>query len=313
MQSFPLFLASREWTCNARSIVQYRQCLKTFGAFVLSKPLVPPTIEAYLAARKAQGLSVATLQNEHRMLKTYCRWLVAETLLEADPFSGAGRVRAPAHKRRRRRTYSDEQISSMLAAPAPVAANKRSDSTRVRWSKDGPLEREHAQSRALVLLLVDSAMRAGEVAALSCGDLYSDELIVHSKGDHEDVAFITAPTRAALLTLCEGRADEAPLFRDWHGRRCTVRALRGLLERLADRAGVELPPRPLHAFRHYAARQWLKAGREDLIIRQFMRHSQLATTQIYTELDASELAELHAASSPIQRLLSQAKGVRSVG
>jgi site-specific recombinase XerD len=69
---------------------------------------------------------------------------------------------------------------------------------------------------------------------------------------------------------------------------------------------VDLPPRPLHAFRHYAAREWLKAGLEDLAIQQLMRHSQLSTTAIYTQLDDDELAELHAQASPVNRLLASA-------
>jgi site-specific recombinase XerD len=69
---------------------------------------------------------------------------------------------------------------------------------------------------------------------------------------------------------------------------------------------VALPERPLHAFRHHAARQWLKAGVPDLTIRQFMRHESLSTTQIYTELDPDELDELHARASPIAALMEQA-------
>jgi site-specific recombinase XerD len=109
-----------------------------------------------------------------------------------------------------------------------------------------------------------------------------------------------------LLELAGDRADDAPLFRDWNNRPCSTRGLRGILQRLARRAAVELPERPLHAFRHYAARQWVKAKVPDLVIRQLMRHEALSTTQIYTELSAEELAELHAEASAIPQLLDQA-------
>ncbi|HSH82258.1 MAG TPA: tyrosine-type recombinase/integrase, partial [Herpetosiphonaceae bacterium] len=77
-------------------------------------------------------------------------------------------------------------------------------------------------------------------------------------------------------------------------------------KRLAERAGVTLPGRPLHAFRHYAAQNWVKERLSDLAIKQLMRHSSLVTTQIYTRLDTDDLARLHEASSPVDRLLAQA-------
>jgi site-specific recombinase XerD len=76
---------------------------------------------------------------------------------------------------------------------------------------------------------------------------------------------------------------------------------------MAARAGVALVERPLHAFRHLTARDWLKSGLDDLTIRQLMRHSQLSTTRLYTELDATELAAIHARVSPVARLLAAAE------
>jgi integrase/recombinase XerC len=166
--------------------------------------------------------------------------------------------------------------------------------------------REAQQGRALVCLLVDSALRAAEAAGLSCGQVRAARLLIRSKGGHWDAAFVSVETRAELLALAGERPDTAPLFRDWNNRRCTVRGLRGIVQRLARRAAVALPPRPLHAFRHYAARQWLKASVPDLTIRQLMRHESLSTTQIYTELDTDELAALHAEASTIPALLARA-------
>jgi site-specific recombinase XerD len=168
------------------------------------------------------------------------------------------------------------------------------------------MAREALQGRALVLLLVDSALRAAETAGLSCGQVRGPRLLVRSKGGHYDAAFVSTATRAVLRELAGERPDTDPLFRDFNNRRCSTAGLRGIVQRLARRAGVPLPPRPVHAFRHYAARQWLKAGVPDLTIRQLMRHESLSTTQIYTELDPDELAQLHAEASPINDLMRRA-------
>jgi len=302
------FLASRPDTCNARTCATYAHYVRPFAAWLANRPISAAMIGAYLAQRRAAQKSSATLGNDYRMLKTMCRWLIEQGLLDPDPFVGPGRVRPPAAKRKRRRTYTEADIVKLLAATFVQAANKRNPALpRQRWAPGGPYAREALQARTLILLLCDSALRAAEVAALTCGQARADEFIVLSKGGHLDAAFISDSTRAALHDLAGQRPDHDPLFRDWHGRACTTRAIRGLVERLARRAGVALPDRHVHAFRHWAARQWVKAKLNDLTIRQLMRHASLATTRIYTDLDAAELAALHADASPMARLLAAAE------
>lgn len=303
------FLAERVDRCGRNTLAMYGAYLRSFDRWAVQRALEPyahQTIRTYIAERARTDRN-DTLRNRIRYLKLLCSWLVETGQLEASPFEGRDRVRVPAKKRARRSVYRQADIVALLRATGPTQWKlglRRS--SRRQWSADGPLAREALQARALVLLLVDSALRAAEAAALTCGSVRAALLNVRSKGGHLDTAFISSETRAALLELAGDRADDEPLFRDWNNRPCSVRGLRGIVQRLARRAGVELPERPLHAFRHYAARQWVKAKVPDLVIRQLMRHESLATTQIYTVLSPEELAELHAEASSIGRLLEQA-------
>jgi len=300
------FLESRAETCNTDSQATYAATLRPFEAWLSGRPISAALISAYLIERRKRGLANATLGNDHRMLKTMCRWLVEFAYLEADPFQGPGRVRPPGRKRRRRQVYSEDQVVQLLIT-AEQRVREREDTQKWRPSKNPYLLRDAQQAKALILLLCDSALRAGEVCALNCGQIRAGEFIVLGKGGHEDAAFITLATREALQTLADNRDDDAPLFLDIDQGRCTTRALRGCFTRMAELADVPLLPRPLHSFRHLAARQWLKSGLGDLTIRQLMRHSDLSTTRIYTELDAAELAALHMQASPIGRFLEAAK------
>lgn len=303
------FLTSRELTCRTTTLATYSQCLKAFNLWLECRPISPLTVQAYLVERK-KGRAEATIQNDFRMLKTFCRYLVEVGKLERDPFVGAGRVPNLPHKRQRRQTYAEADIVRLLTVCGPIHWKRERKTDRRQWRSGGPLEREMLQGRALVLVLVDSAMRAGEVARLTCGQARASELVIESKGGHEDVVYLTDETRAALRALAGMRAADAPLFRDWNGEACSVRALRSLLRRMAKRAMIELPPRPLHAFRHYAAQVWAKSGMPDLVIQQLMRHANLSTTQIYTRLSDPELAEQHARASPIKRLIERADRMR---
>lgn len=300
------FLAAREERCQPNTRATYRAYLQVYARWSEGRErYAPATLRAYIASRGAD--SNATLRNRVRYLKLFCAWLVERGDLEQSPFEGRDRVRTPAKKRARRAVWSEAEVVALLKATAPTQWKKgERRTTRQQWQPNGPMAREALQGQALVLLLVDSALRAAEACALTCGQVRGSRLLIRSKGGHFDAAFVSPATRAVLRELAGDRPELDPLFRDFTNRRCSTVGLRGIVQRLARRAGVPLPPRPVHAFRHYAARQWLKAGVPDLTIRQLMRHESLATTQIYTELDDEELAALHADASAIDRLLTRA-------
>lgn len=303
------FAAERTDRCQPGTLAMYRAYLTHYARWAAAREgdaFAPATVRAYLAARSLVDRN-DTLRNRARYLRLWCRWLAERNKIAQSPFEGGERVTMPPRKRARREVYSQADVVALLQATAPAQWKRGARrQARRQWQPNGPLMREAIQARALVLLLVDSALRAAEVAALTCGHIRAPRLRVRSKGGHLDIAFISPATRAVLLELAGDRPDADPLFRDWNNRGCSTRGLRGIVERLARRAGVELPPRPLHAFRHYAARQWVKAKVPDLVIRQLMRHEQLSTTQIYTELDAEELAALHEEATPIPALLARA-------
>jgi len=300
------FLDSRSETCNPASIATYRAFLRPFRDYLKDRPISALTISAYLAEQRSRKLAPATIGGSYRMIKTLCRWLTEQDVLERDPFVGAGRVRPIAQKRKRRRIYSEEQVVKLLTT-AREWIDERVEVNKW-WPSSNPYAlRDAQQSYALILLLCDSALRAAEVCALSCGQIRADEMIVLSKGGHEDSAFISPITRQALLSLAGDRPDADPLFRDKFLKRASTRALRKCLAHLAKRADVPLVPRPLHAFRHLCARNWLKEGLGDLTIQQLMRHSSLNTTRIYTQLDPAELAAIHGKASQIARLVARSQ------
>ena len=306
------FLTSRAETCNQASVKTYRAYLQPFLKWLGDRPLSSMAISGYLADMRARKLSAPTIGGAFRMLKTCCRWLVEQEMLDRDPFVGAGRVKPQPQKRRRRKVYTPDQVITLLTTSAEWIAER--EEILKWWPSENPYYlRDAIQSRALVLLLCDSALRAAEVCALSCGQVRDAEFIVLGKGGHEDEAFMSPITRAALLDLSGDRADADPLFRDKFLKRCTTRALRSCLRHLAKRAGVPLVPRPLHAFRHLAAREWLKSGLGDLAIQQLMRHANLATTRLYTDLSPAELAELHGKASPIAKWVKAAADTRGDG
>jgi len=290
------------------SLALYRQQLGTFVAWLDDRPVAADTITAFLLSLRDRGLSQDTQSNFHRQIKTLCRWLIDEELLHRDPYRGKGKVSAPPRKRKRRITYTDDEIIRLLGVTLPAHWKQERRTTRQQWQPGGPLEREALQARAVVLLAIDSGLRGAEMCRLNCGDVRHDRpLDVLSKGGHEDLAFLGPTPRRLLLELAADRPPDDPLIRNWAGGRCTPDALRNIVCRLARRAEVVVPPRPVHAFRHWAARNWARAKLPDTVVMHLMRHTNIATTQIYTQVDPLDLERLHAAASSVDRLLALAE------
>jgi site-specific recombinase XerD len=295
------FLTSRAETCNVASQTTYRASLVAFERWLGDQPLSADTIRAYLAQRAADGRAEETRRGDYRMLKTMCRWLVDEDLLITNPFAGRGRVKPIKRTRQYRTVYTDTDIIKLLTATKPIYYTKR-DLLRMRqqWKPDGPMEREETQGRALVVLLVDSALRAAEACSLNCGDIRAEVHMVTGKGGHRLPFYLSSSAVQVIMELVNDRPDDAPLFLDRVNKRCTTRALRGTLMRLARRANVTLPARPLHSFRHYCARSWKAAGLADMVIMDMMRHSQIESTRHYTGgPDVANLTRQHMSASPI--------------
>lgn len=153
---------------------------------------------------------------------------------------------------------------------------------------------------AILLLLARLGLRAGEVVALSLGDIDWDAgtITVHGKGG-----------RSAQLPLPNdvGRALAAYLERDRP--RCTTRrlfirqnaphdgfansiAISTLVMRYLRRAGIDSARKGAHLFRHTLATDLLRQGCSLDEIGELLRHRSPDTTAIYAKVDLQALRGL---------------------
>jgi site-specific recombinase XerC len=93
--------------------------------------------------------------------------------------------------------------------------------------------------------------------------------------------------RAALVALARlfekrGRPKNTSVFR-WRGRRIGVRVLNRLFAQYRDQAGLSTSYGP-HSLRHTFGSELVEAGEDIRVIQELLRHSDIATTQIYTEV-----------------------------
>jgi site-specific recombinase XerD len=120
---------------------------------------------------------------------------------------------------------------------------------------------------AILRMLIDTGMRAGELAGLSLEDLDSETSVafVMGKGRRGRAVPYGPKTADALRRYLRARTQhpQAPLTALWLGKkgRVTDSGVRQILERRAAEAGVaNVHP---HRFRHTYAHTWLASGGQE--------------------------------------------------
>lgn len=161
------------------------------------------------------------------------------------------------------------------------------------------------RDRALFLFLYNTGARAQEVADLRVGhlDLGPHPLVrLHGKGDKWRTCPLWRQTAQLLLELVDsaGTADTATPVFTANGRPLTRFGIYKVIRRhggdLDDaRTGRSVSP---HIFRHSAAVHLLEAGVDVNVIRGWLGHADLTTTNRYAEINTRAKIEALRATEP---------------
>lgn len=158
------------------------------------------------------------------------------------------------------------------------------------------------RDRAVMLLLYGSGLRISEALSLKKKEApNSDWLRVKGKGNkYRDVPLLPIICEGVkeYLDLCpyDVKEDE-PLFLGKRGGELSPRIIQRRVENLRYELGLPSHTTP-HALRHAFATHLLSGGADLRAIQQLLGHSSLSTTQRYTDVNESELLNLHKAIHP---------------
>jgi integrase/recombinase XerD len=151
------------------------------------------------------------------------------------------------------------------------------------------------RDHALLLLAIQTGLRASELTSLRCSDVHlatGAHVRCTGKGRKQRITPLTTITVAVLRAwLTEHtNAPEDPLFPSSHGRPITRDALELRLAKHLATATHRCPSLgekkiTLHTLRHTAAMQLLHAGVDTTVIALWLGHERVNTTQIYLHAD----------------------------
>jgi integrase/recombinase XerD len=231
-----------------QTIWLYRRGVRAFLAWCddtgADRALDRATVAAFTADLLAQGKEPATARAYQLAVRLFAAWLAAEGELPADPLVG---LKPPKLDQKLTPVLSDEQLKALLAACQGKSFRDRRD-------------------EALVRLMAETGLRAGETVALAVDDVDAragTALVRRGKGGKGRMVPFGPQTARALdryLRLRRGHrlADTPALWLGAHGKTLGYSGLHQALGIRAAQAGiVGFHP---HVLRHTAARRWLAAG-----------------------------------------------------
>jgi len=203
-----------------------------------------PTVSAFTAGLLRHGAEAATARARQLAVRRFTTWLAEEGELAADPLLG---MRPPKLDQKVVPVLSDGELRRLVKACEGKTLRDRRD-------------------EALVRLLAETGMRAGECVALAVGDVdVRGGLVVvrRGKGGRGRVVPFGPQTARSIDRYLRVRRGHALAHTEhlWlgdQGRRLRYDGLRVALAARARAAGIaHLTP---HVLRHTYAHRWLAAG-----------------------------------------------------
>jgi integrase/recombinase XerC len=243
------------------------------------KALTPNDLRAYLAERRAEGLGNASAARELSALRGFLRFVGG---------SGASvpQMRGPRVKKGLPRPVSPAEALGL--------AQDVEDNAREGWVG--------ARDFALLLLLYGAGLRIGEALGLTGAALpLGDTLRVTGKRNKTRIVPILPAVAIAVsryVASCPYPiAKDTPLFLGARGGPLQPGVVRASVR--SARRALGLPERTTpHALRHSFATHLLAGGADLRSLQELLGHASLASTQVYTAVDAAHLLDIYRSAHP---------------
>ena len=251
---------------------------------------------------KDQKLSPYTINCYVRSIRAFWGWLLSEELIEHNPMT---RVRPPKTPYRLIPILSDREIQALIS--------KINRSTAVGY-----------RDYVIILTLLDSGMRVGELVGLKTDDIDFDEGLMRVVGKGSKERMVPFGARVAK-ELWKYKAmyrpeTESPVCRNFfltrEGRPLNANRVEKRMSIYKNKAGISGKRCSPHMLRHASATRFLKCGGDPFTLQKILGHTKLDMTRHYVsqvDMDIKASHRLHSPVDnmqlPITRRSSKIKGV----
>jgi len=267
----------------------YRSDLFHFAAWLQAQDygietLARDQLREYIYTRVLGGDKPRTTARQLSSLRRFFRYLLREGRIDNDPTL---EIESPRLGKSLPKSLSEEDVETLLAAPPTDKALGLRD-------------------KAMLEVLYATGLRVSELVGLSIAqiDLEQGLVKVVGKGNkerlvplgEEAVEWIEKYVKSARTDLLSDQRSDY-LFVTARGGPLTRQAFWHNLKKYVSGTGIRVNVSP-HTLRHAFATHLLNHGADLRAVQMLLGHSDLSTTQIYTQVARERLKQLHGQHHP---------------
>jgi site-specific recombinase XerD len=254
--------------CRPNTIRNSYNALAAFGRFMKRlgkndiKKVNKRDLEAFVEHEQDRGTKLSTVKTRVAVLKAFLRFLLERGVIGEDVFPWKLRIKMPETLPR---CMDPEDVDRLLAVEGGV------------------------RDRAMLLVLLRTGMRIGELLSTRVRDLHLEEqkilIFEAEKNQRGRVVYFSIDAKDALEAWLDKRNKAQPfLFYGRRGRPLTYPAARMVFMKYMDKAGLSHKGYTLHCLRHTYATDLLNAGMPLECLEKLLGHRSLEVTRRYARL-----------------------------
>ena len=287
-----------ERNASVHTITSYKNDLTSFNNFCKTQFEITPsnvdinlitrlTLRLWLGNLSEEGLAKSSIARKVAALKSFFKYCFKRGYIEKNP---AHLLVIPKKEKTLPKTVTPDDIVRLLES--------------IDISSPQGL-----QDRAILEILYSTGIRVSELVSLNIldVDLRSSQISVIGKGNKQRMIPIGSTAHRIMKEFLRERSKlygkrtdadaHRALFLAASGQRIYDRSIRHTVERYL-KIHSEVTQKSPHVLRHSFATHMLDNGADIRIIKEFLGHSNLAATQIYTHTSVERLKNVYEQAHP---------------
>lgn len=276
---------------SGNTITAYRQDLEEYLTFVKKEgmslwPTEASDVDAFLSRQYDLKKATSSISRIISSLRKFYQWLARQNIQKLNPML---EIDLPKKERRLPVALNQREINDLLAQPNIE-------------------QKLGLRDRAILETLYATGMRVSELINLKLQDLHEDLGLVRvlGKGSKERLIPISSVALDWIkqyqekvrdpLILKAGKSNEH-VFLNSRGKQLTRQAIWQMIKKYCLSAGITKDVTP-HTLRHTFATHLLENGADLRVVQEILGHSDISTTQIYTNLSQKHILQVYQKTHP---------------
>ena len=273
---------------SKNTLASYIRDIRQFSAWLKDEELDVLNVDnacigRYFAEQEEQGRSAATVSRSLASIRNFYAYLISTGFLDKMPVAD---VHVKKAEKKLPQILSGREIELLLAQPVCVDAKGYRD-------------------KAMLEVMYATGMRVSELIELDIEDVNLEQCIIKCKGAHKAriIPLYPAALRALSIYINEIRStlldhpEETALFLNMNGYRMSRQGFWKILKHYQQTANIEKEITP-HTLRHSFAVHLLENGAEVGVVQELMGHSDISSTQMYTQMVNQKLKSVYEKCHP---------------